>query len=39
MHKPSEDSKEGLLIEVLKNPRNWLNIEDKGAKLGLPKLL
>nr|XP_031848285.1 oxygen-dependent coproporphyrinogen-III oxidase [Nomia melanderi] len=26
MHEPEPESKEAMLIEVLKNPRNWLNI-------------
>lgn len=29
MHEPEPDSKEAILIEVLKNPRDWLNIESK----------
>lgn len=27
MHEPSENSREGKLIEVLKNPKNWLEIK------------
>ncbi|XP_011504956.1 PREDICTED: oxygen-dependent coproporphyrinogen-III oxidase [Ceratosolen solmsi marchali] len=27
MHQPDEDSKEGRLIEVLRNPKNWLEIK------------
>jgi len=30
MHEPKEGTEEAKLINVLKNPVDWLNIENKG---------
>lgn len=32
MHEPAKESKEGILTEVLKNPRDWLNLGEEYYK-------
>lgn len=37
MHEPTPESAEGHLVQVLKNPRNWLNLPEEEDEIQVNK--